>query len=92
MSSNPKIFLLGPTASGKTELTKFCYDNFQLELVNVDSAQIYRGFNIGSAKPSAMDLKKYPHHLIDIVEPTPKTVDSLMRLDLPAGVEVEIKL
>ena len=62
MSSNPKIFLLGPTASGKTELTKSCYDNFHLELVNVDSAQIYKGFNIGSAKPSAMDLKKYPHH------------------------------
>ena len=82
MSSNPKIFLLGPTASGKTELTKFCYDNFQLELVNVDSAQIYKGFNIGSAKPSTMDLKKYPHHLIDIVEPDTSYSVSHFRKDV----------
>ena len=82
MSSNSKIFLLGPTASGKTELTKFCYDNFHLELVNVDSAQIYKGFNIGSAKPSAMDLKKYPHHLIDIVEPDTSYSVSCFRKDV----------
>ena len=82
MRLNPKIFLLGPTASGKTELTKFCYDYFQLELVNVDSAQIYKGFNIGSAKPSAVDLKKYPHHLIDIIEPDTSYSVSRFRKDV----------
>ena len=82
MRPKPKIFLLGPTASGKTELTKFCYDNFQLELVNVDSAQIYKGFNIGSAKPSAVDLKKYPHHLIDIIEPDTSYSVSRFRKDV----------
>ena len=75
MLQSPRIFLLGPTASGKTDLTKFCFDNFKLELINVDSAQIYKGFNIGSAKPSTSDLSLYPHHLVDIIEPkypTPK--------------------
>ena len=82
MSSNPKIFLLGPTESGKTELTKFCYDNFKIEVLNEDSGQIYKGFNIGSAKPSAMDLKKYPHHLIDIVEPDTSYSVSHFRKDV----------
>lgn len=82
MSLKPKIFLLGPTASGKTELTKYCYDNFKLELVNVDSTQIYKGFNIGSAKPSATDLKKYPHHLIDIIEPDSSYSVSRFRRDV----------
>ena len=80
MIIGPKIFLLGPTASGKTELTKFCFDNFQLELINVDSTQVYRGFNIGSAKPSINELKQYPHNLIDILDPdTPYSVSKFKK-------------
>lgn len=66
---NKKIYLLGPTASGKTELAKFCFDNFPTEIISVDSAQIYRHFNIGSAKPTKNELFEYPHHLIDILNP-----------------------
>ena len=69
MSLLPRIFLLGPTASGKTELTKFCYDNFSLRLINVDSTQVYKDFDIGSAKPTAEELKKYPHDLISTINP-----------------------
>ena len=64
-----KIFLLGPTASGKTDLTKSCYDTFPIEIISVDSAQIYKNLNIGTAKPSKQDLKIYPHHLINIIKP-----------------------
>ena len=44
-----KIFIIVPTASGKTELAKFIFDNFKTEIISVDSAQIYQGMNIGSA-------------------------------------------
>ena len=58
------IFLLGPTASGKTELAKSLYDDFPLEIISVDSAQIYKGLDIGTAKLSGDDQEKYPHHLL----------------------------
>ena len=57
---------MGPTASGKTELALRLADLFPVELISVDSSLVYRGMNIGSAKPDAATLKKYPHHLIDI--------------------------
>lgn len=66
-----KVFcLLGPTASGKTELALSLAEDFPLEIVSVDSALVYRGMNIGSAKPSPAILECYPHHLIDIREPS----------------------
>ena len=65
-----KIFIIGPTASGKTELAKFIFDNFKTEIISVDSAQIYQGMNIGSAKPSSSELNSYPHHLINLIKPT----------------------
>ena len=69
MSKEPRIFLLGPTASGKTDLTKFCHDEFPINIINVDSAQVYKDFNIGTAKPNEQELAKYPHHLINIINP-----------------------
>ena len=65
-----KIFIIGPTASGKTELAKFIFDNFKTEIISVDSAQIYQDMNIGSAKPSSSELNSYPHHLINLIKPT----------------------
>ena len=69
MSSNA-IFLLGPTASGKTALALKLADRFPVEIVSVDSALVYRGMDIGTAKPDAATLARYPHHLIDLIEPT----------------------
>lgn len=66
----PAIFLLGPTASGKTALGLEMVDRFPLEIVSVDSALVYRDMNIGTAKPDAATLKKYPHHLVDLIDPT----------------------
>lgn len=65
-----QIFLIGPTASGKTSLAQNLYDKFQqLRLVNVDATQIYRGLNIGSGKLSKDELDQYPHDLINILNP-----------------------
>lgn len=64
------IFLMGPTASGKTALALQLAERFGLDLISVDSALVYRGMNIGSAKPDAATLARFPHRLIDIRDPT----------------------
>ncbi len=76
------IFILGPTASGKTQLAFDLIERFtsrdkhpvehpqNFEIISVDSALVYRDMNIGTAKPDAATLKKYPHHLIDLIAPT----------------------
>ncbi|EAR60360.1 tRNA (adenosine(37)-N6)-dimethylallyltransferase MiaA [Neptuniibacter caesariensis] len=60
---------MGPTASGKTDLAMKLYDSMPCEIVSVDSAMIYRGMDIGTAKPDAETLASYPHRLIDICDP-----------------------
>jgi tRNA dimethylallyltransferase len=62
--------LLGPTASGKSTLAMELASKFPLEIVSVDSAQVYRGMDVGTAKPSAAEQKRVAHHLIDLIEPT----------------------
>ena len=66
----PAIFLMGPTASGKTALAVSLVERFPLEIVSVDSALVYRDMNIGTAKPDAATLSRAPHHLLDIRDPT----------------------
>jgi tRNA dimethylallyltransferase len=67
---DPKvIFLMGPTASGKTALAIDLYKSIPSELISVDSALIYKGMDIGTAKPTAAELLAAPHHLIDILDP-----------------------
>jgi len=66
----PAIFLMGPTASGKTALAVSLLEHFPLEIISVDSALVYRGMNIGTAKPDAATLARAPHHLLDIRDPT----------------------
>ncbi|MDP8568656.1 tRNA (adenosine(37)-N6)-dimethylallyltransferase MiaA [Methylophilus aquaticus] len=65
----PAIFLMGPTASGKTAATITLYQQFPVEIISVDSALVYQGMDIGTAKPDAETLRQAPHHLIDLITP-----------------------
>lgn len=66
----PAIFLMGPTASGKTGLAVELVQRYPIELISVDSALVYRDMDIGTAKPDAETLARAPHALIDIINPT----------------------
>ncbi len=63
------LVLLGPTASGKSGLAADLAARLPVEIVSMDSAQVYRGMDIGTAKPSAAERARVPHHLIDVVDP-----------------------
>lgn len=65
----PLALLLGPTASGKSAVAMALAGHLPIEIVSVDSAQVYRGMDIGTAKPGAAERAAVPHHLIDIVDP-----------------------
>ncbi len=64
------IMLLGPTASGKSAIALSLAERFELEIISVDSALVYRGMDIGTAKPTATELAAVPHHLIDLIDPS----------------------
>ena len=61
---------MGPTASGKTDLAIFLTEHFPVDIISVDSALVYRGLDIGSAKPSVNERAKAPHRLLDVVDPS----------------------
>ena len=63
------VMLLGPTASGKSAVAMALAERFPVEIVSVDSAQVYRLLDIGTAKPSRAERARVPHHLIDIIDP-----------------------
>jgi len=64
------LFLMGPTASGKTELAIRLRQKYPIEIISVDSALIYKGMDIGTAKPDAHEQELAPHRLIDILDPS----------------------
>ena len=66
----PAIFLMGPTASGKTGLAVELAQRLPVEIISVDSALVYRDMDIGTAKPDAVTLAAAPHHLINLIDPT----------------------
>lgn len=66
----PPIALVGPTASGKSALSLVLAQHYPLEIISVDSALVYRGMDIGTAKPTVTELAQVPHHLIDIRDPS----------------------
>lgn len=65
----PAIFIMGATAAGKTDLAINIAKHFPCEIISVDSALIYKGLDIGTAKPSKQELAETPHFLVDIIEP-----------------------
>lgn len=66
----PAIFLMGPTAAGKTDLAMRLSEKLPCDIISVDSALIYKGMDIGTAKPDAQMLKEYPHRLVNIIDPS----------------------
>lgn len=88
----PAIFLMGPTAAGKTDLAIELSKVLPCELISVDSALVYRGMDIGTAKPSKMLLESYPHRLIDILDPAQSYSAADFRADaLKAMAEITAK-
>lgn len=80
------IFLMGPTAAGKTDLALSLVEAGGCEIISVDSAQVYRGMDIGTAKPDAATLRRAPHHLIDICDPADSYSAAQFRTDALAAM------
>jgi tRNA dimethylallyltransferase len=70
VSGAPLLALVGPTASGKTEVGLFVAEAMRAEIISIDSMLVYRGMDVGTAKPAAEDRARVRHHLIDLVEPS----------------------
>lgn len=82
----PVVFLMGPTASGKTAAACRLVDRFDCEIVSVDSALVYRGLDIGTAKPTPGLQDRYPHHLLDLCDPTETYSAAQFRSDAQAVI------
>ena len=82
----PAVMLMGPTGSGKSALAMALAERFAVEIVSVDSAQVYRGMDIGTAKPDAAARAKVRHHLIDILDPVDAYSAARFRADAIAAI------
>ncbi len=86
MPTAPVIFLMGPTATGKTELAAALVAHFPLDIISVDSALVYRGMDVGTAKPVPAVLARAPHRLVDRVAPTESYSAARFREDALAAI------
>jgi len=82
----PAVLLMGPTASGKSTLALALARRLPVEIVSADSAQVYRGMDVGTAKPDAEARARVPHHLIDIIDPTDAYSAARFRSDAIAAI------
>lgn len=83
---NPAVLVVGPTAAGKSAVALALAERFDGEIVSADSAQVYRGMDIGTAKPDAATRTRVPHHLLDLIEPTDAYSAARFRSDALAAV------
>ncbi len=90
MTKPQAIFFMGPTAAGKTALAIELCKNLPCDIISVDSALIYKGMDIGTAKPSAEELQQAPHHLIDFLDPAETYSVANFRRDALALMEKSI--
>src|SRR3954471_7690791 len=84
------LFLAGPTAVGKSEIALLLAEKIGGEIISVDSMQVYRGLNIGTAKPSAEERARVRHHLIDIIDLT-ESFDAAQFVRLANAAAVDIQ-
>jgi tRNA dimethylallyltransferase len=81
------VCLMGPTAAGKTQLAVSLVSRFNMEIISVDSAMVYRGLDIGTAKPDAALLQVAPHRLINILDPSETYSAAAFRVDALREIE-----
>ncbi|MWN05910.1 tRNA (adenosine(37)-N6)-dimethylallyltransferase MiaA [Gilliamella sp. Pas-s95] len=91
MNKQKVISLMGPTASGKTAFAMMLCDRYPIDIISVDSALIYRGMDIGTAKPTKEEQQKYPHKLIDICDPAESYSAANFRHDAIVEIEKTLK-
>src|SRR4051812_4658922 len=90
MAVRSPVFLAGPTAVGKSEIALFLAEKIGGEIVSVDSMQVYRGLDIGTATPTAEEQKRVSHHLIDVVDLTePFDAAKFILLAKKAATEIQ---
>lgn len=82
----PAILIMGPTASGKTAVSMALADRFPVELISVDSAQVFIDMDVGTAKPDRATLARYPHRLIDLITPEERYSAARFRHDALAAM------
>ena len=85
------VLLMGPTASGKTDIAVKLCERFPCDIISVDSALVYRGMDVGTAKPDAETLRRAPHQLIDIREPEESYSAGDFVRDARAAIEVSLQ-
>ncbi len=81
------VFLMGPTTSGKTAAACLLADRLEADIISVDSAMVYRGLDIGTAKPSPAVLGRYPHRLVDVCDPADTYSAARFRTDALAAID-----
>jgi len=81
------VFIMGPTASGKTQAAIHLAQHYDVDIINADAAQVYRQMNIGTAKPDASELAQAPHNLIDFVDPAVSYSAAQFRIDALREIE-----
>ncbi len=86
----PSVCVVGPTACGKSAVALELAERLRGEIISVDSMQVYRGLDIGTAKPSAAELARVPHHLIDVAELT-ESFDVARFIELAEAAEADIR-
>ncbi|WP_085247645.1 tRNA (adenosine(37)-N6)-dimethylallyltransferase MiaA [Gilliamella mensalis] len=91
MNKQKVISLMGPTASGKTAFAMMLCDRYPIDIISVDSALIYRGMDIGTAKPTKEEQQKYPHKLIDICDPAESYSAANFRHDAIVEIDKTLK-
>jgi len=87
MKFPPAILIMGPTTSGKTAAAMALADRFPVELISVDSAQVFIDMNIGTAKPDRQTLARYPHRLLDLITPEERYSAARFRTDALAAMD-----
>lgn len=86
----PVIFLMGPTGAGKTAAALWLAARLPIEIISVDSALVYRGLDIGTAKPDPAERRAVPHHLIDICEPAEAYSAARFRTDAVTAIDAVV--